>query len=406
MTSPSRPRRWPRFVALSLSLSALLLSVTLPTALAAHVAISTRGGAPTATDRDLNVPNASVTTTTGKKLSVNVDAKWLQIAKDTATVTIGLFKTTAKTINPFESHNWEFILGQSSFSSSSNNAKIDLTSKQIGWYGQVALTFTAASRKSGSCSSGSETIYTGTITGSIHFNTNKSQNSGWGSVIDQRVSWPNSRFTVSFDCFSNISLPPGACLAGFLWSSPSQDLGGISSQQFGGSDLQTPGGKSMPDTINLLRSGVSSKVNGTTVLRDDSATDLSPPQKLNTSIDKVTITGGSKSSPPGGTLITGNAQLVVHVSTAPKPNSYGSCTESGKKKNQCATTYIPVGGHATSSWTNGAPPLTAHLSIGGSAMEPSKPSNSGFDGGYITVFTIGGCKAASTRPAAGSSILT
>jgi len=188
-----------RLAATHAVVSLLASALVIPPALAAGLAarpdrVITAG---TVTERDLSGALESVTTTTGTKLKLGFSATWSP-GSSTGSFTVDL--ANSLTQPPLELHSWKFTVGKSSFTASGGGAKLTVTAKQIGWYGQLSLAFTPASHRAEPCATGSGVIYAGTVSGSIDFNTSQKPKQGWGSVDESKLSWPQSSLTVESGC--------------------------------------------------------------------------------------------------------------------------------------------------------------------------------------------------------------
>jgi len=363
-------------------------SVSGPAALAAG-----NGGAvrpSTITAKILTLPSQSVTTTTGKKLDLRIQATADQVLQGHASVLVQLANipttggATTLSNKSFEIFSWTFSLSGAAFSASSSSATVSVPSSKIGWYGSMSLRFAPSSHKAERCTTGSAILYTGTITGSFDFNSTQKPNSGWGGVHDSGVSWKNAQLEISDDCEAKVA--PLACTTGYIWTSPSESLGGMDSQEFGG-EKSSVAGTSSSQSFDFLwvQRNETTEVDGTMVQRGDYESDPGTSSLSGTQVVSA--------KPASDSTFTGSASLRLSTPALKQETlSTGACKGAGgKTESGCDTVYGP-GKSGSATWTNGNPALVAKLTIGGNATEPDKTAT-GYTGGSIDILGLGKCKS-------------
>ena len=163
-------------------------------------------------------------------------------------------------------------MGKSSFTASGGGAKLTVTAKQIGWYGQLSLAFTPASHRAEPCATGSGVVYCGNglrIDRLQHESEAKAR-MGLGRRV-QAVLAPIQPYRGVGLRATN---PPGdrRVAIGFRWSSP-QPLEVVRS--FSGSALHSVDTNVTKGTLTAFRLSTS-EIDGTIVVRYDSEQEFSP----------------------------------------------------------------------------------------------------------------------------------
>jgi hypothetical protein len=366
---------------------ALVSILSIPAAVAAGGGGTVSPAGASTTAKTLTLATQSVTTTTGKKLDVRIQATWDAVAPSDASVLVQLSSipptATGLSNRSYETFSWTFHVAEANFTASPGGATISVPSSKIGWYGHMLLKLGASSHTAETCSSGSGNLYTGTVTGAFDFNSTQNANSGWGGVHDSSVSWKDAQLDISSDC--TVKTPLLGCVTGYTWSSPSESLGGIDSQEFGGEKATTVGtsGTQTVDVLYVLRT-VSSQIDGTMFTRGD--------YELDPGTNTLSGTQQVSSKPATGSAFTGSSSLRLSQPALKEITlQTGGCKGSGGKTESGCTTLYGPGKSGSAAWSNGSPPLLAKLTIGGNVTEGNR-KGSGYTGGSITVLTLGKCK--------------
>lgn len=236
-----------------------------------------------------------------------------------------------------EAHEWSvFSKGQTMTSTGAGHWKIDPPAGMVAPLFQVDLGFAATSHKAVACTKGSETIYTGTLSGKLVVATGFA---GVGSVGSKSLSFrtPNTAM-VDNGC---VQREPPCPPAGLAFGAATVGPAGIVSVAGGATGSGT--------ALSVLR---------TTLLK-------SPPHAARTdgavtTGAKMSLSGSTLSvSPAHGAIIAGHA--TMRASGRPHSAS-SSCWLKGSKRSTIEVTWGTGNPPATFS---SVPPLTAHLRLGG-----------------------------------------
>jgi hypothetical protein len=284
---------------------------------------------------------ASVKTTNG--------VSWtLSVSGSSDEVTVELARKASSSPVAFEIHGWTFPVtsGGLKFSAATGTGTID-PGTQTSPVASVDVTFqsTASKAVAGACTTGSETKYTGTLTGSVSLVTGIT---GGGTVSSSSFTASSSHPTVTVykDCVT-----PGKCLP--------------SSQGFDDdpSPLANP---------NLAASGITGKFSGKSedqvmIADETTLSETTGADRIDESLVQAapaTWTASTKTlvvtTEPSG-LITGS----VTISGGKKSSTSLPCTKAGKSVENVLTFYDGA------SWTSEAGgALTAHEKLGGNLVMP------------------------------------
>jgi hypothetical protein len=283
------------------------------------------------------------------KVKTTNGVSWmLSVSGSSNQVTVELARKASTSPVAFEIHGWTFPVtsGGLTFSAATGKGTIN-PGAQTSPVATVDVTFQSTASKvvAGACTTGSETKYTGTLTGSVTLVTGIT---GGGTVSSSSFTASSSHPTVTVykDCVA-----PSKCLP--------------SSTAFDDdpSPLANP---------NLQGTGITGTFSGksedqVTIADDDALTEPSGADRIDESLVEAppaTWTASTKtlvvSTEPSG-LITGS----VTVTGGKKSSTSLPCTKGGKSVENVLTFYDG------SSWTSEAgQALTAHNKLGGSVVMP------------------------------------
>jgi hypothetical protein len=224
----------------------------------------------------------------------------------------------------------------------------------------INVTFKATSHQAQSCVTGSETIYTGTMSGEAELVTGLS---GGGTVGGKSVTFDASgtkpEVTVNSDCVQNTD----ECTASTLWGS------GSSAGQIEAVGLsETASGKSI-GVVGVVREVKLSAPKGATRTDLADAATAAPSYNSGTKVLSVTTTSSG--------LITGSATLSGgKVATVSEP-----CTYKGKR-DEVKTTENETANYASPA----GKAITAHTALTGNLAVPASIKNALF---FISTVTSG-----------------
>ncbi len=308
----------------------------------------------TPTASALTCPEADVCSTSFKGGAADVkttngDSWVLSVAGSSSQVTVELSRTASSTPAAFELHAWTLPVtsGGFKFSAATGVGTID-PGTQTSPYASVDVTFHSKASKvvAGACTSGSETQYTGTLTGSLKLATGLT---GGGTVSASSFTATSSDPTVIVD---NDCAPPDSCLPSSTGFDDSQN------------PLANP---------SLLAEGLSGTFSGkafdqVTIANETSLAKPKGAYRIDESLVEAkpaTWTAATKTlvvtAEAAGGLITGS----VTISGGDKSTDSLPCTQAGKKVDNVLTFYDGA------AWTSRAgQALTAHNELGGNLVMP------------------------------------
>ena len=301
-------------------------------------------GAPSATTASVTVAGSTtVKTSNGQSWTLSVAD-----SNNASGLAIGLTRTVSTGGKGAEEHVWGFKSKASSltFSKTSGDGTIKGGSS-TGKVATVSLTFKSTSHKAGTCSSGSETIYTGTLSGEAKLITGLT---GGGTVGGKSVTLKGEA-TVDSDCVVNTN----DCIASTLFDS------GASGGPIQAVGLSEPTAGKTFDFVSVLRELALTSPKGAT--RSDIALVQAPLATWNPKTGVLSVTSTSAG------IVTGSATLSGGTS---KTSSF-PCTYAGKKytiKNteNFTAKYASPAGKA----------ITGHTSLGGALVAPSSAKDAEF----------------------------
>jgi hypothetical protein len=305
-----------------------------------------------ASDLTLAEDGATVTTSNGQS--------WVLTVADSDTTNslgVGLTRTVTSGGTGFEAHLWNF---DSSASTLTFNASTGIGTVKGGSVtspvATIDLTFTATSHKAADCTSGSETIYSGTLTGEAKLVTGLT---GGGTVGGTSLKFDATGSTPQIQVDNGCVAPPtDECTNDIIYASGATETTPVSSGDFGPLD-----GKAY-DEVGVERMTDLAKPAGAT--RGDLAGVTTPAATWNASTHTLSVTTTSAG------IVTGSATL-----TGGKPSTTTStCTYAGKKYKISSTldetaTYASPSGKA----------ITAHDSLGGNLVVANDTGHAFYDVG-------------------------
>ena len=277
--------------------------------------------------------------------TTNGDSWILTVAGSASQVIVELDRTASSAPVAVELHAWTLPVtsGGLKFSAATGIGTID-PGTQTSPHASVDVTFHSKASKvvAGACTSGSETRYTGTLTGSLTLSTGLT---GGGSVEATSFTAKSSDPTVTVD---NDCAPPDSCLP----SSTGFD--------------EDPNPLANP---SLFAEGITGTFSGKT-FDEVTIANETPLPKGDSRIDEslveakpATWTAATKTLvvTTEGSLITGS----VTISGGEKSTVSLPCTQDGKKVDNVLTDYEDA------SWSSKAgQALTAHNELGGNLVMP------------------------------------
>jgi hypothetical protein len=275
----------------------------------------------------------------------------LDDSNDVGGLGIGIGRTVTAGGAGDEEHLWTFNSKASSltFNKTTGDATV-VGGSSTGKVATIDVTFKATSHKAGTCSTGSETVYTGTLSGEAELVTGLS---GGGTVGGKSVTFnlAPSEVTVDSDCVVNID----ECTASTLFVSGTSagpiEAVGIS---------ETESGKPA-DLVSTIRELKLSTPKG--AMRDDITLVQAAPASWDSKTGVLSVTSTSSG------IVTGSATLSGGKSTT---TSF-SCTWKGK------TYKVTSLENLTANYASPAgKAITAHNSIGGNLAAPTSAKDAGF----------------------------
>src|SRR5579872_4252667 len=311
------------------------------------------------TDISFYTSEIPVTTSTGKKVYLLLNSS--STGSSTSEVELYVTLSTGTCVAgaecpPGEVHSWRFILTSSTFGYSVVNKTAELSSAaQIDPMGSAYLSFVGTSSTPGKCTSGSELIQTGTVTGNIYFSTGGNATTPWGLVkgkTSQLLSFkaPKSQIWYDNECRQAPTTPPvPQCVKGAYWYSPLGAKTGVSF--IGILDGYQPWGQRAEAVTASRQVYLSAPAQS---YRIDQSYDFAPITAVYSSLKLAAIfTGGSMSKG----FVTGSAFVIFRGK--PVQEATVKCKSGGKVKKQYSVRY------ASSGWAEGSSDLTARSGIGG-----------------------------------------
>jgi hypothetical protein len=290
----------------------------------------------------LSLDGATVKTANGQSWELTVTAQ-------SSTSEVGIALARVVTSSSDELHTWTFPVkaGTFKFSTSSGVGTVN-TGSQTSPTATVDVTFKATSHKAVACSSGSDTIYTGTLTGEAELVTGLTAG---GTVGGKSLAFTatGSKPAVSVDNNCLLKSTTDECIASTVWgddggAAPAADVEGISGKLTGKNQ----------DFIDLSHDTALTSPKGADRL--DQAIEYAAPAVFTAITKTLSVTT------PASGLITGSVTLKVgKLSTATAPCSSGT-------KNYIETLSYSQ----TSTWTSPAgKAITAHASLTGNLAAPT-----------------------------------
>jgi hypothetical protein len=366
-------RRTIAFAAASIGVTVLPAPV-----LGAHLSAARPAPATPLTSARLLSSPVTIQTSAGRKLTFGLTASIAFPPGGAPVASLNTELTTAPTLDlntgarttssaSMERHSWLLKLAASSISQTEKKGTFRFaTGSQIQPLGQISLSFASKSSAAESCNSGgSGTVKTGTLTGTVHFNTLTTK---WGIAgsLKKTLTFPSGS-SVTFDhgC-ANVIAVPHVCQAGFEWFSPEapvmrkgKHVGDLS---FSGSSVTMAGQTHVGSVTADQRQFIASPGGGQ---RFDELTAITKSQIYNGTTHVLTVTPftGSQSAFSGTVSID---------RTGVKAQTYaGTCQ--GTKSVQSETTKY----YGNLPWTNTAGHALTAKFVTGSGSVADDVSGSG-----------------------------
>ncbi len=342
MDSTSSPRLW--FAARVLA-PIVLMTVAFATPL---VVLAPTAGASLrpATTSTVSLGNdaASVKTSNGASWYLSVGVDGLASPDD---VSVGLVRIVGSS---YEVHSWSIPMSASDlkWSSSSKSGSLD-TSSQTSPLATISLKFKETSDKKGTCTSGSETIYSGSLTGEVKLVTGLS---GGGTVGSSSLKFDAYHATPEITVDDGCIVPTGNdCLASTIFA----ELGPV---EVSGGNLTIF--NKQYHVIGVSKETDISSPSGTT--RYDAAG--TPPKTLswNSSKKQLSVSVASGGIVTGSATVTGGKEKKISYACKYGSTSYKVTTEEFEGAKYASPSSDVV---------------TGHMSIGGNLVGPKSSSDAG-----------------------------
>jgi 3D (Asp-Asp-Asp) domain-containing protein len=314
------------------------------------LAQATAGAAASAASRPMTTPPPTVSLSLdGATVKTANGQSWLlTIAAQTGTSEMMI--ELARTVAPSgeELHSWSFPVkaGTFKFSTSSGDGTVDPGS-QTSPTAKVDLTFKATAHSAGACSSGSETIYTGTLTGEAELVTGLTAGGTvGGSSVSFTAKGSTPTVAVDNDC---IPASTETCVASIVWG----DNGGAEPAVVVDGISGTITGKKV-DLVEVSKDTDLTSPKGAD--RTDLAVENAAPAVWTASTKTLSVTT------PADGLVTGSVTLKVgKESTESVP-----CSNGTKKYTET------LSADQSATWTSPAgKAITAHTSLTGNLVAPT-----------------------------------
>ncbi len=262
-------------------------------------------------------------------------------------------------VHAVETHYWTFHLSHAAAAMSEETGSFSLkTASQISPFGTIRMRFTPKSSRQGRCATGSSKVFTGMLSGTIHFNT---MSKAWGEVgsLHSTFVFPGGT-TVTFDHQCAPPLRPAACSNGFSWSSPEVDIkrgGTVVGHRFFFGSSTKPVNKARVGTISAKEFFQLARPAGAG--RIDELTDTTASQTYEKSTHTATIIPFRGRKP----VFTGQAAVVSDdVSDG---TSKFACSGGPKGENEVYRSFFDI------QWKNAAHnSLTGHFATLGAGSVP------------------------------------
>jgi hypothetical protein len=327
------------------------LPITAANAAGAATPAATPAVAPAVSASSCPTEDECATSFQGDAASVKTSngVSWtLSVSGSSDQVTVGLYRKASTSPLAVEIHAWTFNVtsGGLKFSTGTGVGTID-PGTQTSPVATVDVTFQSTASKvvAGACTTGSETKYTGTLTGSVKLVTGMT---GGGTVSSTSFGGSSSHPTVTVD---KDCVPPAKCLPASTafdndpspLANPNLSASGITGTFSGKSEDQV----TIADETTLTAPAGADRI-------DESLVQAAP----------ATWTASTKTlvvtTEPSG-LITGS----VTVSGGKKSSDSIPCVKAGKSVDNVLTFY------SGASWASEAgQALTAHNKLGGNLVMP------------------------------------
>ena len=328
--------------ACGVSVCGLTLLASSPALARAARVVSPAAPATTPSVLDLNHDLAAVKTSNGQS--------WTLSVADSSTpdaLTIGLVRTVTAGGSGAEEHIWYFDSPASSLAFSTSTGVGTVTGgSSTSPLATVALTFKATSHKAASCSSGSETIYTGTLSGEAELVTGLT---GGGTVGGSSVAFTAKGSSPEVLVDSGCVPPENDCTAATVFSS-----GATGATTEAGGFAGTESGKKF-NFVSVARKVTLTSPKG--AYRIDTALDLNTsPPSWNPKTDVLSVSTTSSGIVTGSATLSGGKPKTVSY-----PCSYAGKSYTITETEDTTANYASPAGEA----------ITGHTSLTGNLAAPA-----------------------------------
>jgi len=291
----------------------------------------------------------AATSVTANSLTWMLLVSWNQIVSgETPTLVVGLQRTDTTGGTGEEGHYWYFDVTTSTLTFSAKTGTGTLNAgTQASPAATVKLSFKSTSNKKGTCTSGSETIYSGTLSGAVSLALTGLTGGGTAGGTNLKFTMGTPQLTVDSACVPPV---PSECAAALAFSSGNSAV--TSPVAVGLSEK--PSGKAI-DFVGVERQTLFSSPKN--AVRDDVADQEGAPAKYDSTTKVLSVTTSTSG------LVTGSAKL----SGGTPKTATTTCTVSKQKYKLRATSdqnakYASPAGKSISAKTSLSGTLTAPAS--------------------------------------------
>lgn len=303
---------------------------------------------------ELNGHPTTVTTSNGHSLHLTVAAFKDISTGNTDKVAVNVTLSTGKAVGFGETHRWSFPAPRAALIFHQRSGKGTLaTGAALGTYGTLDLSFTSLHRSVEHCElGGSETSWTGTLRGSVHFRSSSS----WGRVNDKHIGFTtHNEVVVDRGCEEEEE--DNECHESVSWVGPSGTVPAGTSTQYGSAFFS--GGPKTPQVLGVRTVSLTSPRGAGRV---DYLVAATPAPQANGNTLSITT--------KPGTRVTGSATIS---GGQPTPAVSDACDDDATGTQKTETT----GGYFGASWSSPADdPMTFNFSAGPDFSAPLSGSSS------------------------------
>jgi hypothetical protein len=342
-----------RWAARALLVSACGVSVCGLTLIASGTALAQTARAASPAAQAATAPAATATVTLGNDgaaVKTSNGQSWTLIVGDSSTadtLTIGIVRTVTAGGSGAEEHIWFFDSPASSLAFNKTTGDGTVTGgSTTSPLATVGLTFTATSHKAASCSSGSETIYTGTLSGEAKLVTGLT---GGGTVGGSSLTFTAKGSSPEVLVDSGCVPPEDGCTAATLFISGAT---GATTEAAGFAGTES--GKKF-NFVSVTRKVTLTSPKG--AYRIDTALDLATSApSWNPKTDVLSVSTTSSGIVTGSATLSGGKPKTVSY-----PCSYGGKSYTLTETDDMTANYASPAGEA----------ITGHTSLTGNLAAPS-----------------------------------